>query len=71
MMYFLHRFLRLTPIYAFWLFVYWALSPHIGDGPIWFLYDVPGCAQYWVCMASHIHCLKCFATVRDWSVSVV
>lgn len=36
----LHRFLRIWPTYAFCLLVYWQLSVHWGDGPIWNEYIV-------------------------------
>ena len=35
LMYYIHRILRLTPAYAFVLFGYWFLSPHLGNGPIY------------------------------------
>ena len=33
--YYIHRYLRLTPVYAFVLFSYWLLTVHLADGPIW------------------------------------
>ena len=34
-LYYIHRFLRLTPVYAFVLFSYWFLTVHLADGPVW------------------------------------
>ena len=34
-LYYVHRFLRLTPVYAFVLFSYWLLTVHLADGPVW------------------------------------
>jgi peptidoglycan/LPS O-acetylase OafA/YrhL len=33
--YYLHRYLRLTMVYAFLLFFWWTLTVHLGDGPTW------------------------------------
>ena len=33
--YYIHRLLRITPVYAFVLFSYWLLTVHLADGPIW------------------------------------
>ena len=35
LLYYLHRVLRLTPVYAFVLFSYWFLTVHLSDGPLW------------------------------------
>ena len=34
-MYYIHRILRLTPVYIFVLFTYWFLTVHLADGPVW------------------------------------
>lgn len=34
-LYYLHRYVRLTPVYMFWLFLYWKLLPYIATGPLW------------------------------------
>ena len=53
LIYFLHRFLRITPIYAFVLFSYWFLTVHLANGPIWRRIIGPesnfyeSCNQYW------------------------
>ena len=33
--YYLHRYLRLTMVYAFVLFFWWTLTVHLGNGPTW------------------------------------
>ena len=33
--YYLHRYLRLTMVYAFVLFFWWTLTVHLGNGPMW------------------------------------
>ena len=35
LLYYVHRFLRITPAYAFVLFSYWFLTVHFADGPLW------------------------------------
>ena len=53
LMYYLHRFLRLTPTYAFVLFFVWFLTMHLADGPIYHLkaWEESGlyqsCRKYW------------------------
>ena len=38
-MYLVHRFIRLTPLYAFVLLLHWTLMASVGNGPIFFLYE--------------------------------
>ena len=47
--YYVHRYLRLTPTYAFVLFFAWFLTTHIAAGPSFALVDPygPACAKYW------------------------
>ena len=51
--YYLHRFLRLTPTYAFVLFFVWLLTMHLADGPIYHHIAWEGsglyhnCRKYW------------------------
>ena len=51
--YYLHRYLRLTPTYAFVLFFIWLLMMHLADGQIYFLltWENSGfyqhCKKYW------------------------
>ncbi|XP_034653957.1 nose resistant to fluoxetine protein 6 [Drosophila subobscura] len=45
-MMYLHRYLRLTPLLAVAILVYWKLLPHLADGP---LYEQVGFADYCVC----------------------
>ena len=35
LIYYLHRYLRLTMVYAFVLFFWWTLTVHLGNGPMW------------------------------------
>jgi len=34
--FYIHRYLRIVPLYAFLLLVWWRIAVHIGDGPFWF-----------------------------------
>ena len=47
--YYIHRYLRLTPTYAFVLFFAWFLTKHIAVAPSITLVDAisPACAKYW------------------------
>ena len=47
--YYIHRYLRLTPTYAFVLFFAWFLTKHIAAAPSITLVDPygPACAKYW------------------------
>ena len=53
LMYYIHRYLRLTPTYAFVLFFQWFLTVHLTDGPLFISRNGPGsppyeaCNQYW------------------------
>ena len=38
-MYLVHKFIRLTPLYAFVLLFYWTLMPSVGNGPVFFEYE--------------------------------
>ena len=47
---YVHRFLRITPVYMFCLCFFWALTPYFGNGPFWF--DITNsfnyeCHKYW------------------------
>ncbi|XP_067687124.1 O-acyltransferase like protein-like [Haliotis asinina] len=47
-MYYVHRYLRLTPVYAFIMFVYTVLVSHLADGPTWVgPYDKKNCETRW------------------------
>ena len=56
-LYYFHRIWRLTPSYAFVLFIYVALSPYMGSGPMWNTYQATlgftnttpsnACSKYW------------------------
>lgn len=48
--YYIHRFLRLTPGYAFVLFFVWQVTPLLGSGPTWnssIQGQVTNCDSYW------------------------
>ena len=51
--YYLHRYLRLTPTYAFVLFFMWLLTMHLADGQIYYLLTwedsaiYQNCKKYW------------------------
>ncbi len=45
--YYAHRYLRLTPVYAFVLFFFWLLQDHITTGPAFALAPTSSCAKYW------------------------
>ena len=53
LMYYIHRYLRLTPTYAFVLFFSWLLMMHLGDGPTFHLAawenstSYQNCKSYW------------------------
>ena len=53
LMYYIHRYLRLTPTYAFVLFFQWFLTVHLTDGPLYIQQYGAGsppyklCNQYW------------------------
>ena len=53
LMYYIHRYLRITPTYAFVLFFQWFLTVHLTDGPLFISRYGPGsppyetCNQYW------------------------
>ena len=38
-MYLVHKFIRLTPLYAFVLLFYWTLMASVGNGPVFFEYE--------------------------------
>lgn len=49
-MYYVHRYLRLTPVYAFVLFLVWTLMAQLGNGPRYSPAAVPqveNCENYW------------------------
>ncbi|CAG9332898.1 unnamed protein product [Blepharisma stoltei] len=48
-MVYIHRYLRIIPLYMFVLLFFWALQKHIGGGPLWFEGDNinAGCKNHW------------------------
>ena len=46
---YLHRFLRLIPMYSITLLFYWFIIPKVGDGPIFYLLEerAKDCNKYW------------------------
>ena len=53
LIYYVHRYLRLTPAYAFVIFFFWLMSMHLADGPSYFQitgadsFQYKACAKYW------------------------
>ena len=47
--YYIHRYLRLTMVYAFVLFFWWTLTVYLGSGPEWYLLAGKGSANYEAC----------------------
>ncbi|OMJ72862.1 hypothetical protein SteCoe_28602 [Stentor coeruleus] len=50
LMIYVHRFLRITPVYMFVLFFFWAFIKYFGNGPMWVdveKYLNPDCNDYW------------------------
>ena len=45
--FYVHRLLRLSPVYYLAVFLYFKVLPHVGSGPIWFLDEVSSCEKYW------------------------
>ncbi|GAM21666.1 hypothetical protein SAMD00019534_048410, partial [Acytostelium subglobosum LB1] len=46
--YIIHRFIRLSPLLYFLIFVVWLLSPMLGSGPLWYQSSInSGCSEYW------------------------
>ncbi|CAG9325188.1 unnamed protein product [Blepharisma stoltei] len=48
-MIYVHRYLRLTPLYLFVILFYWSLQKHIGNGPLWYRGNSINdpCKKYW------------------------
>ena len=46
---YLHRYLRITPLYIFCLFFFWTLEEYIGSGPVWINIQETNqdCDKYW------------------------
>ncbi|CAG9332897.1 unnamed protein product [Blepharisma stoltei] len=49
LMIYVHRYLRITPLYLFCILLFWALQKHIGNGPIFFTGDIINneCKNHW------------------------
>ena len=45
--FYLNRFFRLSPILYLYTLIAYKLSPHFGQGPAWFTFDVYGCKDTW------------------------
>ena len=48
--YYVHRVLRILPIYLFILFIYWLLLPFFADGPVWdsqVSQGITNCERFW------------------------
>ena len=48
-MVYIHRYLRITPLFMFCTFFFWALQMHLGDGPMWWLgwHINKDCPDWW------------------------
>ncbi|OMJ91137.1 hypothetical protein SteCoe_6401 [Stentor coeruleus] len=47
---YIHRYLRITPVYMFCLFFFWTLQEYLGNGPLYIGiedYFFPECKEYW------------------------
>ena len=46
---YIHRYLRITPVYAFCTMFFWSMLRYIGNGPVWFHTDefLGNCEDYW------------------------
>jgi len=45
--FYLNRYVRISPLYYFVLFLWFKVIPHIGHGPNWHYTDRHNCEQYW------------------------
>ena len=45
--FYLHRYVRISPLYYFVLFLWFKVVPHIGHGPNWSYPDRHNCEKYW------------------------
>ena len=54
---YLHRFIRILPLYMFILFLSWSFSAYIGSGPMWYTFDETqaDCTKYWWTMPLFIN----------------
>ena len=54
---YLHRFIRILPLYMFILFMSWSFSAYIGGGPMWYTFDEvqEDCTKYWWTMPLFIN----------------
>ena len=66
-MVYIHRFLRITPVYMFALCFFWSLQIYIGSGPLWVFIDglLGKCNEYWY---TNLIYLNNF--IPDWKSSV-
>ena len=45
--FYLHRYVRISPLYYFVLFLWFKVVPHLGHGPNWLYTDRHSCDKYW------------------------
>ena len=45
--FYVHRLLRLSPVYYLSVLIHFKVLPHVGSGPLWFVDDVSHCEKYW------------------------
>ena len=48
-LFYLHRYLRITPVFMFCLLFVWTMQVHLGSGPLWFDIEslIGDCEEYW------------------------
>ena len=48
-MVYIHRYLRITPLYLFCILFFWSLDMHLGNGPVWWFgwHNDADCSDYW------------------------
>lgn len=65
-MVYIHRYLRITPVYMFCLLFFWAMQVYIGSGPMWFDIGtyIGECKEYWY---TNLIYLNNF--IPDWKAS--
>jgi peptidoglycan/LPS O-acetylase OafA/YrhL len=72
---FVLRWLRLTPVYALCIAVYFGVAPHMGTGPFWYKLGLSAsaCGRYWwssilcapPCHADARRCTACSTPLHD------
>ena len=65
-MVYIHRYLRITPVYMFALLFFWSMQVYIGSGPMWIAIDdmVGDCKKYWYTNMIYLNNF-----IPDWKTS--